>query len=184
MPPLRPLPVTLKSKVTAGKLPDLDKGLFAHLLELSEGKTVTLTLDYYVNKRTNAQNGYYWPVIIEYVLEGLIDVGYRREALDPDTVHDYLKNKFLRHMRKRIVNPVTKQYLTKIPTTTELNTWEFMDYMEGICIWASEFLSISIPAPNKEWKEQAEIDYKNALSKGLITVEERNRTRIALLLQR
>lgn len=182
MPALKPLPVTFKSRVIGGKLPDLDKGLFAHLLEISEGKVVTLTLESYVEKRSNAQNSYYWPVVVEYVLEGMIDAGYRRESLSPELVHDYLKGKFLKHMKRRVVNPVTKKYMTRQPTTTELNTWEFMDYMEGIAIWAAEFLNVQIPDPNKEWKSKAEADYNLALQKGLITPDERNRVRIALKL--
>lgn len=179
---IKPLPVTFKSRAICGKLPDLDKGLFAHLLEISEGKVVTLTLDYYVEKRSNAQNSYYWPVVIEYVLEGMIDAGYRRESLSPELVHDYLKGKFLRFMKRRVVNPKTKKYMTMQPTTTELSTWQFMDYMEGITIWAAEFLNVSIPEPNKEWKAKAEADYQLALQKGLITPDERNRVRIALKL--
>lgn len=180
MPVLKLLPVTFKSKVVSGKLPELDKKLFAWLLENCEGKTLNLTLDYYVKKRSNAQNAYYWPVIIEYVLEGLIDAGYRRESLSPELVHDYLKGKFLKHLRRRVVNKLTKQYLTRQPSTAELTTWEFMDYMDGIRIWAAEFLSISIPDPNKEWKSQAQADYIKALVAGLITEDERNRVRIAL----
>lgn len=179
---IKPLPITFKSRVIGGKMPDVDKGLFNYLLEQCEGKVITLALDYYVQKRSNAQNSYYWPVIVEYVLEGLIDAGYRRETLSPELVHDYLKGKFLKHLKRRIVNPATKKYITKVPTTTELTTWEFMDYMDGIRQWAAEFLSVQIPDPNKEWKAQAEADYKKALSAGLITAEERNRVRIALKL--
>lgn len=180
---LKPLPVTFKSRVVAGKLPDLDKGLFAEVLEACEGKTVTLTLDYFVNKRSNLQLSYYWPVIVEYVLEGLIDVGYRREQLSPQLVHDDLKRKFLKHLAKRVINPITKKYITKIPSTSDLTTWEFIDYCEGISMWAAEFLNIAIPLPDKKWKEQAINDFNLALSKGLITQDERNRVRIALKLQ-
>lgn len=183
MPVLKPLPVTLKSKAVAGKLCDLDRDFVIYLLQQCEGKTLTITLDYYINKRSNAQNSYYWPVIVEYVLEGLIDAGYRRESLSPQLVHDYLKGKFLRHMKRRTVNPITKKYLTSQPATQELNTWEFMDYMDGIVIWAAELLSIAIPAPNREWREQAEKDYNEALQRGLIHPDERNRVRIALKLQ-
>lgn len=182
MPVLKPLPVTLKSHVVAGKLPGLDKELFKYLLDQCEGKTLTITLDYYVNKRSNMQLMYYWPVVVEYVLEGLIDVGYRREALSPQIVHDYLKSQFLKHLKKRVVNPVTKKYITKAPSTGDLTTWEFIDYVDGICIWASTFLNIAIPAPNKEWREKALADYNEALLNGLIDADERSRVRIALKL--
>lgn len=183
MPVLKLLPVTFKSKVVAGKLPELDKGLFNWLLENSEGKTVTLTLDYYVKKRSNAQNSFYWPVTVEFVLEGLIGNGYKRHELSPTIVHDFLKGMFLNHMkRRRIYNPITKKYITKIPKSSELNTWEFMDYLDAICMWSAEFLSITIPEPDKQWKEKAEADYLKALASGLITEDERNRVRIALKL--
>lgn len=183
-PILKLLPVTLKSIVVAGKLPEVDKGLLTHLLENSEGKTVTLTLDYYVQRRSNAQNAFYWPVIVEYVLEGLIDAGHRRESLDPETVHEFLKGKFLKHLKRRIVNPITKKYITRQPKTSQLNTWEFIDYMEAIIIWSAEMLSIQIPDPDLKWKAQAEADYNEALRRGLITEEERNRVKIALRLQK
>lgn len=178
----KPLPVTFRSKAINGKLPGIDKELFTYLLNQVEGKEIELTLNYYVRKRSTAQNAYYWPVVVEYVLEGLIDTGYRRDQLTPDIVHEYLKNKFLKHMKRRVVNPGTKKYITLQPTTQTLTTWEFMDYMEAIIIWAAEFLSISIPVPDKRWKEEAERQYNEALSKNLITADERNRVRIALKL--
>lgn len=177
------LPVTFRCKAVAGKLPGLDKEVLAHILENCEGKELNVTFDFYVRKRSNAQNAYYWPVCVEYVLEGLIDIGYKRSDLSPEIVHDYLKGKFLKNMkRRRVYNPVTKKYITKIPKSSELTTWEFMDYVEAICIWAAEYLGISIPVPNKEWKDQALKDYNEALSKGLITEDERNRVCIALKL--
>ena len=176
------LPVTLRSKVVSGKLPGIKP--ISEILEHLEGKEITVTFDYYVRKRSTAQNAYYWPVIVEYVMEALIDAGYRREALDHETVHDYLKDKFLRFMKRRIYNRETGKYIVTKPTTTTMTTWEFMDYMEAIVIWAAEFLNIQIPDPDKEWKEQAERQYQDAISKGLITEDERNRVRIALKLQK
>lgn len=180
---LKALPVTFKSKVISGKLPGVDRGTWEYLLKHSEGKEITVTLDYYVRKRSTAFNRYYWPVCIEYVLEGLIDAGYKRDELSPEIVHDFLKGKLLKHMRRRrVYNPITKKYITKLPKSSELTTWEFMDYVEAICQFAAEFLSVSIPAPDKHWKEEAERQYNEALSKGLITEDERNRVRIALKL--
>ncbi len=129
---LKLLPVTLRSKVVAGKLPGI-RGI-STILEHLEGKELNVTFDYYVRKRSNAQLNYYWPVTVEYVLEGLIDVGYRRDQLSPDLVHEYLKSKFLKHMKRRVVNKVTKKYLTTQPSTSDLTTWEFMDYLEAIVV--------------------------------------------------
>lgn len=179
---LKLLPVTLNSRVVAGKLPDFNRDYFNQILKHSEGKTLSFEISYYVRKRTNIQLMYYWPIVVEYVLEGLIDVGYRREALSPQIVHDYLKSQFLKHLKKRVVNPVTKKYITKAPSTGDLTTWEFIDYVDGICIWASTFLNIAIPAPNKEWREKALADYNEALLNGLIDADERSRVRIALKL--
>lgn len=178
---LKLLPVTLRSKVVAGKLPGI-KGI-SIILDHLEGKEINVTFDYYVRKRSNAQNSYYWPVCVEYCLEGLVDIGYKRSELSPEIVHDYLKGKLLKHMkRRRIYNPETKTYITKIPKSSELTTWEFIDYVEVIGQWAATYLSIQIPEPDKEWKEQAEKNYQEALLKGIITEDERNRVRIALKL--
>lgn len=175
--------VKFTSLVQDGKLPGINKNTWSYVLKQMEGRTLEVTLDYHTNKRSNAQNAYYWPVVVEFTLEGLIDAGYRRDELSPELVHEYLKDKFLKHLRRRIRNPVTKKYIVKKPSTAELNTWEFMDYLDAVRIWAASFLSISIPDPDRQWREKAEADYRKALAAGLITVDIRNSVRIALMLE-
>jgi hypothetical protein len=92
--------------------------------------------------RSNPQNRYYFGTVVPAVCKGLREVGY---DVDIDATHEYLAATFLPSQTIDIDgNPITLRQ-----STADLNTTEFSQYVDRISIWASEYLSISIPLPNE-----------------------------------
>ncbi len=104
-----------------------------------------------VRKRSNAQNGYYHKIVVQYVYDALIESGYDKKELDHDIVHDFLRNKF---NMQEIVSEHGES-IKIVRATSDLTTTEFMSYIADIQRWSSETLGIYIPDPN----EQAQIEY-------------------------
>ena len=137
--------ISFDGKVQDGKLKLYDQQLFLEHVKKFEGKSVTLSLEK-GGKRSNQQNRYYWSVIIKYIVE--------HTGQDADDVHEYLKGKFnaveFEIPRKDTGEVVDQARIGR--TTTKMTTIEFMQYVEKIQRWASEFLGIAIPDPNQtEW---------------------------------
>jgi len=88
--------------------------------------------------RSNSQNSYYWGVVIDILGN---ELGY-----PPQNMHDALRLEFLS-------KPDDKTGLMKVASTTDLNTKQMEDYLEGIRRWASIELGIYIPNPGEVDRE-------------------------------
>lgn len=131
--------VTLKNYLPE-KLADADKNLY-----LSEIKPV----------RSNDQNRYYW-VIIAYLEE--------QTGSDKITLHEFFRQKFLFY---DIVYPLHRLRsevcaFSRYKSTTELNTKQFTDYIEKICVFMADF-GIEIPQPKDPNFNDFLEHYKNYL---------------------
>lgn len=62
-------------------------------------------------------------------------------------MHQILKIKFL-----KVDEPVGNDglFISRIKSTTELSTMDFMEYIQQVTIWAGEFFGITIPEPNEQ----------------------------------
>lgn len=144
------LVLTYTGEVTdEGLRPHNPKG-FKREVQVFNGKEVVITIRRKRNHRSDQQNRYYWGGVVPIVCEGLNGVGYRITQAD---THEYLKHTFL---KDKIVNEQTGEYLETIGSTTKLTTTEFMEFIQDIQRWASEFLGVYIPDPN----EQTELTLK------------------------
>lgn len=95
-------------------------------------------------KRSDPQNRYYWGVVIKEILIRLRDLGHT--WLNDEDVHDMMKLKF---NHEDIVSEQGE--LLELPkSTASLTTTQFMDYIETVRHWASDFLNIEIPDPNTQ----------------------------------
>ena len=95
--------------------------------------------------RSNDQNGYLWGCVYPMVLEGLIGAGWE-DFTDCEQVHELCKQKFA---SRDIVNRNTGEVATLPSSTTEMDTVQFSAYVDSVRDWASEFLGVSIPDPNR-----------------------------------
>lgn len=111
------------------------------------GCEIVITIEKKKRKRSELQNAYYHGVILPCVRMGLKDMGFQ-EYRTNEQVHDLLKYRFL----KTDSANEHGQFIERIKSTTELSTSEFMDFIAEIQQFSAEFLNISIPEPNKDWK--------------------------------
>lgn len=94
-------------------------------------------------KRSLPQNRYYWGVVVHLIRMGLLNLGH---DLNKDEVHGFLKQKF---NSVQVVN--RDGWAEDIPgSTATLNKIQFGEYIEKIARWASEYLGVTIPAPNEK----------------------------------
>ncbi len=122
------------------------KALTEHLKTVSSGRWV-LALRKYRKSRTTQQNGYYWGCVIPAVIDGLLDMGFDRNALTSESVHELLKSKFLKY---EIEGELSGEFITMTKSTSDHSTTEFNDYIADIQQWSAEFLGIIIADPGEQ----------------------------------
>lgn len=125
-----------QDQLTDGK-PDLR--LFEMAVDFFAGP-VLVTVEDEKHQRSNAQNRYYWGVVVNLLKDALWERGY--DYL-PDEVHEAMKWKFLQRHEDGLELPTVR-------STTRLTTTEFNDYIENIQRWAAEYLHLSIPDPQED----------------------------------
>jgi hypothetical protein len=123
---------------------------------LKDGKHQVTIKD--VRNRSLPQNDYYWSVVVPMCRVGLYDAGYD-EVKTNDDAHEVLKHV---HLRRRMVSKQTGDVIDIAGSSAKLTVAEFSEYIESICKWSAEFLSVVIPSPNEELRTFAEHnDYLN-----------------------
>lgn len=110
--------------------------LFEHLKTLSNVYKVEIKRDR--SNRSGNQNRYYWGVVIQMISD--------YTGFFPDEVHELLKGKFLKY---DLVFKSTGQAETISRSTTDLDTYEFEQYLEKCRIYAASEIEIVIPLPNE-----------------------------------
>lgn len=90
------------------------------------------------NQRSIDQNRYYWGVVVKMIAE--------ERGEDRDSVHRFLKTKFL-----RIVAEFDGNEFDYVRSTKSLSTTEWEEYMRKCRQWATMELGLFIPKPN-EWR--------------------------------
>lgn len=101
---------------------------------LQQGKEYTIEIKEKTKNRSSNQNRYLWGVVYPILGQKL---GY-----DNETIHEVLKTKFGEKV-------VLRNNMTINKSTSKYTTKELESYIEKITIFASEFLKLSIPAPNE-----------------------------------
>ena len=132
----------------------LPKRFKAELIAAFRGKEFTLTLKPERRTKTNPQLGYYFGVVLPYILQGFQDAG---NSL-PDTkegiqlVHTLMKRRFLEPIRIADANGEIHELE---PSLEDAAKQEMGEYIDKCIAFALEYLNIHVPAPN----EQAEINF-------------------------
>lgn len=138
----------------SGMLKIVHRSEFDRDMSMFAGKRLRIAIRPVKKTRSIKQNRYYWGCVLNFVLQGLWDAGYPKHEVDIDTVHEFLKSKFL---KKDLVSEDTGEVINVTRDTKGLSTSEFMDYIADIQQWAAEFLSIVIPDP----EQQSSFNFKN-----------------------
>jgi hypothetical protein len=96
--------------------------------------------------RSLNQNAYYWACVLEIVLAGLQQIGYR-EIRTKEDAHEVCKDLFL---KRKIANEDTGEILEIRGSTAKISTFEFGEYIERIAQWSAEYLGCVIDPPNTQ----------------------------------
>jgi hypothetical protein len=124
------------ARVKNGRLLLTDKSRFDHDVQAHEGREVVLTIRRSDDIRTNAENRYYWGVIVKIVADEM--------GIIPDEAHDFLKHLFL----KQGVEVDGKRFEIA-RSTADLTIAEFESYCERCRQWAAAELGAVIPLPGE-----------------------------------
>lgn len=113
----------------------------------ARGVPVVLTVEEDKGKRSSPQNRYYHGVVVKLIAQGLKDLGWEPVECTPEAVHETLKYRFLQ-VDKRV--GLDGEVITRVKSTTELNTKEFTDYTDHCVRFAAEYLNVVIPEPGQQ----------------------------------
>lgn len=97
----------------------------------------------YRPRRSDRQNAYYWPCIVEPFAQWLSE--HWGESFTADDAHEILKGRFL---VREYVDPATGELFTRVGSTADLTTLEFSQYVERARQLLVEYCQIAVPPPS------------------------------------
>lgn len=130
-------------KIKDGKFAN-NTALIGKLLEACEGREIQVIFKQKTNKRTNAQNNYYWGVIVPIFRNAMLEEW--GELYSKEEVHEFLK---FNCNYKEKVNEDTGEIIRVTISTTENTTIsqnEFFIRCSNLC---KEFFNRDIPPPTQ-----------------------------------
>ena len=142
--------LTFYGKVDQDGTITLPKRIRKEVGKMFAGKQIEVIFRRKKKYRTTSQNAYYWSVVVPLILEEFVNLGNDLQVGNKEhteLVHGMLKGMFLQAKEVRDSEGV----LIKLPPTTrDLTTFEFMEYLEKVCQFAAERLQLVIPAPETQ----------------------------------
>lgn len=108
------------------------------------------------DQRTLSQNAYYWGIVLHHVAAGIREAW--GEECDSDRAHCICGREFL---TVPVVNRTTGEIVAnRTKSTSELSKEQMMEYLDSICLWASESLRTEIPPadPSRRTKIPAPVN--------------------------
>lgn len=97
--------------------------------------------------RTLNQNEWLWGAVYPVLLDGLLAQGW--EFTSVEQVHEFFK-KMMAH--DQVVNYHTGEIVEIPRSTATMDTLQFSAYIDQLREWAEEFLGVTIPEPDKNWR--------------------------------
>lgn len=117
---------------------------FVEWLAAPGRESVTIIASDTKPKRSSPANRYYWGVVVELIYLALKDTGWE---VNREGTHELLRVRFLSE-DKPIGND--GEFVTRVKSTTELDSVEFGTYIERCKQFAAEYLNTVIPEPNEQ----------------------------------
>jgi len=136
--------VKIYTRITNGKMEPTTAQLLIAELANHEGKDIAITVERKRKKRSLNQNQYYWGVVVELIYLALKERGWE---VNREGTHELLRVRFLSE-DKPIGND--GEFVTRVKSTTELDSVEFGTYIECCKQFAAEYLNTVIPEPNDQ----------------------------------
>ncbi len=142
--------LTYYGKVSESEETTLPKRIRKEVGKMFAGKQIEVVFRRKKKHRTPSQNAYYWAVVIPLILEEFVNLGNDLQVGNKEhieLVHDMLKGMFLE--AKEVVD-ADGVAIKLPPTTKDLTTVQFMEYLEKVCQFAAERLQLVIPEPETQ----------------------------------
>lgn len=99
--------------------------------------------------RTLNQNEWLWGCVYPILLEGLLDAGWNFTSVEQ--VHEFFKKQMA---LDQVVNYDTGEIVELPKSTATMDTQQFSVYIDKLREYAEEFLNVTIPNPQKGWKNE------------------------------
>lgn len=99
--------------------------------------------------RTLNQNDWLWGCVYPILLDGLLDAGW--EFTSVEQVHEFFKKQMA---QDKVVNYSTGEIVEIPRSTATMDTQQFSMYVDALRTYAEEFLNVTIPDPNKNWRTE------------------------------
>jgi len=142
--------LTFYGKVDQNGTITLPKRIRKEVAKMFTGKAIEVIFRRKKKHRTTSQNSYYWAVVVPMILEEFVNLGNDLQVGNKEhteLVHGMLKDMFL--LAKEVTD-ADGVAIKLHPTTKDLTTFEFMEYLEKVCQFAAERLQLVIPAPETQ----------------------------------
>lgn len=97
--------------------------------------------------RTLNQNEWLWGCVYPILLDALLDTGW--EFTSVEQVHEFFKKLMA---QDRVVNYETGEIVEIPKSTATMDTQQFSTYIDKLREYAEEFLNVTIPSPDKDWR--------------------------------
>jgi len=124
-----------------GKLSIIHRKQFDSDLKHLIGREVTIVIENKKKQRSLSQNAFHWAVIIPLLKDKFYELG---SIYSNKQIHEILKELFL-----KVDEPIGSDglFVTRVKSSTELTTTQWMEFNQSITIWAAEFFKLVIPEP-------------------------------------
>lgn len=99
--------------------------------------------------RTLNQNEWLWGCVYPVLLDGLLAAGWEFTSIEQ--VHEFFKKQMA---LDKVVNYETGEIVEIPKSTATMDTQQFSTYIEALRQYAEEFLNVTIPQPDKHWREK------------------------------
>lgn len=121
---------------------DADKRKLYGVLKHLKGKH-RIEICRYKPRRSDAQNRYYWGVVMPYASTALTET--QGETFDCETAHEFFKGVFL---ARPVVNKKTGELMsTMVGSSAVLDTARYSEYVEQVRTWLAEYCGVMVPDP-------------------------------------
>ena len=117
--------------------------IYNSILRKFNGKDVEYEIHKIKNNRSLQQNKYYFGVVLKCFQQGYYDLN--KDYLSIDDIHNFCKSKW---NFKEIINFKSGEIIQIARSTADLNTFEFMIYIDEIIKFIGEWFGIEVPSPS------------------------------------
>lgn len=97
--------------------------------------------------RTLNQNEWLWGCVYPILLDGLLEAGWEFTSLEQ--VHEFFKKQMA---LDKVVNYHTGEIVEIPMSTATMDTQQFSVYVDKLREYAEEFLNVTIPYPDRDWR--------------------------------